>query len=239
MEIQAPARLQGLYRPKRFKIAFGGRGGAKTMSFCDALLYLAMQSKLRVLCCREFMNSIDDSVHFALSSEIRRLNMGAHYRIQTTRIIGANGSEFRYAGLRQNVSSIKSKHEYDIVWIEEAETVSQHSLDVLIPTMRKAGSEIWASYNPEDEFSPIHSYVRPHMDTLRTKGVYDDDLHHIVRINLEDNPFAPQELVDDSERMRKDNYKRWLHVYGGEVYSDYSESIIQPEWVDAAIDAHF
>jgi len=238
VKIQIPDKLTFLFLPKRFKIAFGGRGGAKTMSFADALLFLGMREKKRVLCLREFMNSIDESVHSVLKDEINRLGMSHHYSSTNTQINGVNGSTFRYAALARNLASLKSKHDIDIAWIEEAETITQKSLDVLIPTLRKAGSELWISFNPDDEFGAVYQLVKPHLDMIRRDGFYEDELQAIVRINLDDNPFAPRELLEDSARMKKGNLKKWLHIYGGEVYSDYSESIIQPEWIDAAIDAH-
>ena len=239
MKIQIPDKLSFLFRPKRFKIAYGGRGGAKTVSFSKALTFMAMRERKRVLCLREFMNSIDDSVHSALSDEISGLGMGHHYRVGATKIDAVNGSAFRYAALARNLESIKSKHKFDIAWVEEGESITQKSLDVLIPTMREAGSELWISFNPDDEFGPVYStYVKPHLDAIQSQGFYEDDLIYVVKINLEDHPFAPQELLDASRVMKRDNLKKWLHIYGGEPFSDYRHSIIQPEWVDAAIDAH-
>jgi len=238
VNIQIPSKLEFLFRPKRYKIAFGGRGGYKTVSFSKALLFLALREKKRVLCLREFMSSIDDSVHSALREETEILGMQSHYTVYNSRIEGKNGSLFRYGALSRNPESIKSKHDFDIAWIEEAETVTQKSLDILIPTIRSKGSEIWMSFNPDDEFGAVYQLVKPHMDIIRTQGFYEDENMYIVKTSLEDNPFAPEELVVDSALMKARDLKKWLHIYGGEVYSDYSQAIIQPEWVDAAIDAH-
>lgn len=239
MKIQIPDKLQFLYKPKRIKVAFGGRGGAKSVSFAKTLLFLAMREKKKILCLREFMNSIDDSVHSLLVDEITCLEMQHHYQSFKTQIDAKNGSLFKYAALTRNLSSLKSKHKFDIAWTEEAETVSQKSLDILIPTIRKDNSEIWFSFNPDDEFGAVYSaYVKPHLDDIRANGFYEDEELYVCKINLEDNPFNPQVLIDSSEKMKRENLKKWLHVYGGEVFSDYKDSIIQPEWVDAAIDAH-
>ena len=238
MKVKIPGKLEFLFKPKRFKIAFGGRGGAKTVTFSKVLPLMGLTEKKRVLCLREYMNSIDDSVHASLKEEIGNLEMDHHYNITNNKIDGVNGSAFRFASFSRNISSIKSKHDFDIAWIEEAETVTQKSLDVLIPTMRKDGSEIWFSFNPEDEFSAIWKLVKPHLKEIQSKGFYEDDIKYICKINLEDNPFAPKELLAASELLRNTNLKKWLHIYGGEVFSDYKDSIIQPEWVDASIDAH-
>lgn len=238
MKIKIPEQFQFLFKPKPFKIAFGGRGGAKTVSFAKALLFLAQREKKRVLCLREYMNSIDESVHSALEDEVSILKMKSHYTVYRNRIDGRNGSVFRYAALSRNIDSIKSKHKFDIAWVEEAETVSEASLDYLIPTIREAGAEIWISFNPKEEFGAVYQLIKPFLDPIRTYGYYEDDTYYIVKTNLSDNPFASQLLIDNAARMEKENPKKWLHIYGGEVYSDYRESIIQPEWVDAAIDAH-
>ena len=239
MEILIPSKLKFLYLPKRLKVMYSGRGGYKTVSVAKTLLFLAHREKKRVLCLREFMNSIDDSVHSTLKEEVEILNMTNHFKVTANQIEGRNGSLFRYAALARNLPSLKSKHGIDIAWIEEAETITQKSLDVLIPTIRKAGSELWFTFNPDDEFGAVYStFVKPHLDTIRKQGYYADDMLHVVKTSLEENPFAPSELLEDSARMKKDNLKKWLHIYGGEVFSDYRESIIQPEWVDAAIDAH-
>ncbi len=239
MRLKIPETLKFLCLPKRLKIAFGGRGGYKTVSFCKILLFLALREKKRVLCLREFMNSIDESVHSSLKAEVETLNMESYYRVTNSQIQGTNGSLFRYASLSRNLASLKSRHGIDIAWIEEAETITQKSLDVLFPTIRKPNSEIWMSFNPDDEFGAVfHTFVKPHLDTIRSKGYYEDEFMYIVKTSLDDNPFAPQGMLEESARMKKDDLKKWLHIYGGEVFSDYRESIIQPEWFEAAVDAH-
>jgi phage terminase large subunit len=239
VQLDLPSKFQPLFKPKRFKIYYGGRGAAKTVSFAKTLLFMAAQERKRVLCLREFMNSIEDSVHGTLKDEVATLNMGPHFEVQKTQIIGANDSLFKYAALSRNIASIKSKHAFDIAWIEEGENVSERSWETLEPTMRASGSEIWVSFNPDDEFGFIYSkFVKPYLDEIESNGFYEDESLLVVKVNLVDNPFAPQELLDSSARMKKADYKKWLHIWDGQPYGDYSDSIIQPEWVDAAIDAH-
>lgn len=148
-KVQFPAKLEFLFKPARYKVAHGGRGSAKSWGFARALLILAAQKPLRILCTREVQKSIKDSVHRLLSDQIQAMGLGHLYQVLETEIRGANGSLFVFAGLAQHtVESIKSFEGVDIVWVEEAQAVSKRSWDVLIPTIRKPGSEIWISFNP-------------------------------------------------------------------------------------------
>lgn len=240
MAVQIAGKFQFLRKPKRIKVMYGGRGGAKTISIVRTLLLMTCERPLKVLCLREFMNSIDDSVHGALVGEMSKMGVDACFDAQAKSIDSViNDSIFRYGQLSRNISSIKSKYDFDVAWVEEAETITAKSLDYLIPTFRKEGSEIWLSFNPDDEFGAAFSeYVKPHLDVINEQGYYEDDELIVVKVGLEDNPFAPQELIDASASMKIKNYKKWLHIYGGECFADYEDSIIQPEWIDAAIDAH-
>lgn len=137
-----PVKLRFLFQPARYKILYGGRGGAKSWGVARALLIQAAATPLRILCAREFQNSIVESVHHLLQAQIEATGLGSFYEIQNSVIRGGNGSEFIFAGLRNNVTKIKSFEGVDRVWVEEAQTVSKSSWDTLIPTIRKDGSEI-------------------------------------------------------------------------------------------------
>jgi phage terminase large subunit len=239
MQINFTEHFQALFRPKRYKVYFGGRGGMKTASFSKALLFYARQRPLRVLCLREFQGSIKESVHSSLSREVNELNMSDFFTVQETSIKGRNGSLFIYAGIARNPEAIKSYDDFDICWIEEAEAISERSLRIVKPTIRKEGSEIWISFNPENEFGAVYSeFVKPYIDKIRSQGFYEDSALYVTRVNLPDNPFASEVLRKESAKMKAENYKEWLHVYGGECDMNYKHSIIQPEWFEAAIDAH-
>jgi predicted phage terminase large subunit-like protein len=230
VKIKLPIKFEPLFKPKRYKIYYGGRGGAKTVSFSQALLAMGAQSPKSVLCLREFMNSIDDSVHSHLSAEINRLDLESFYQVQNNQIIGINQSVFRYAGLARNISSIKSKDHFDIAWIEEGQTITQKSLDILIPTLRKTNSELWISFNPDNEDDPVYElFILPHLDQINEKGFYEDDRLLVVKTNLSDNPFAPQTLLDESAALKESNYKKWLHIYGGECGGNYEDPIFQTD----------
>ena len=144
-----PEKLQFLFEPSRYKVLHGGRGGAKSWGVARALLIKGAASPLRILCARELQNSIVESVHHLLQTQIDALKLESFYEVQNQLIRGLNGTEFIFAGLKQNITRIKSFEAVDIVWVEEAQTVSKKSWDTLIPTIRRDNSEIWITFNPE------------------------------------------------------------------------------------------
>jgi phage terminase large subunit len=148
-KIQRHAKLRFLAEPHPYKILYGGRHGLKSWGIARQIILDAIVKPVRCLCCRETMLSIEDSVHQLLSDQIYLLGASAHFRIYKNRIEGINGSLFTYAGLRTDASHIKSYESYDRAWVEEAAQVSKHSWEILLPTIRKEGSEIWVSFNPE------------------------------------------------------------------------------------------
>lgn len=147
---QFPAKLEFLFRPMRYKVAHGGRGSGKSWGFARALLILGAQSQTRIICAREVQKSIKESVHRLLSDQIAALGLGSFYEVLETEIRGQNGTTFSFSGLASHtVESIKSFEGADICWVEEAQSVSKRSWDILTPTIRKNDSEIWVSFNPE------------------------------------------------------------------------------------------
>src|SRR5215831_7684670 len=144
-----PHAFRELFEPHRYKSFYGGRGGAKSWNFARALLIQGVRKPIRILCARETMESISESVHRLLSDQIGLLGLTSFYTVERVRIYGRNGTEITFAGLRHNVANIKSYEAVDIVWVEEAQSVSRESWNVLIPTVRKEGSEIWISFNPD------------------------------------------------------------------------------------------
>lgn len=191
MNLQLPEKLGFLLTKRcRYKGARGGRGSAKSWSFARALLVLGTTRRLRILCTREVQKSIKQSVHKLLKDQIEALGLAAFYQVLEHEIRGANGSEFSFSGLSdQTVDSIKSFEGCDIVWVEEAQSVSKRSWSVLIPTIRKDGSEIWVSFNPELETDETY-------DRFVT-NVPDDAV--IVEMNFTDNPWFPEVL--EKERL--------------------------------------
>lgn len=200
-----PRKLAFLFQPKRYKIAKGGRGGGKSWAYARALLILGAQKKLRILCAREFQNSTADSVHALLKDQADKLGLGSFYEVQQTRIIGANGTEFSFEGLRHNVTKIKSYEGVDICWVEEARTVSKSSWDTLIPTIRKPGSEIWVSFNPELEEDETYKRFIKHPPTNS----------EIATINWYDNPWFPAELQQEAKDLKARDPEAYETVWEG------------------------
>lgn len=200
-KIQFPEKLIPLLFGKaRYKIAHGGRGSAKSWSFARALLMHGVAKPLRVLCAREIQKSIKDSVHQLLSDQITEMGLEPKYDVLQTEIIGANGTRFLFCGLSDlTVDTIKSYEGIDVVWCEEAQVVSERSWKILIPTIRKEGSEIWVSFNPDLESDP--TFVR------FVKNPAPDSI--VVEMNWRDNPWFNEVL----EAERQDCLKRFPMDY--------------------------
>jgi len=186
LELDFPEKLDFLFEPSRYKILYGGRGSGKSWGVARALIAKAVQNPIRVLCARELQNSISDSVIALLADQIKSMGLEAFFDVQRTAIYGKNGSEFSFVGLKHNVTSIKSFEGVDICWVEEGQAVSKTSWETLIPTIRKPGSEIWVTFNPD-------------LDTYETykRFVVSPPNNAIVRkVNWNDNPWFPEVLKD-------------------------------------------
>lgn len=200
-----PVKLQGLFKKARYKVCLGGRGGAKSWGIARALLILGAKSPLRILCAREFQASIKDSVHKLLCDQIEALGLLPFYEITQTSIRGFNGTEFAFIGLKNNPTNIKSFEGVDICWVEEAQTVSRLSWNVLIPTIRKQGSEIWISFNPDLETDETYQrfVVKPPRDCI------------IMRINWSDNPWFPETLRLEKDALKERDPAAYNQVWEG------------------------
>lgn len=216
--INLPRKLGFLLEMHRYKVLYGGRGSAKSHSIAQALLALGSCQRLRILCAREIQRSIENSVHALLKDYIEKLGLQSFYQVLETEIIGANGTRFIFSGLAQHtVDSIKSFEGVDIVWVEEGQTVSKRSWDILIPTIRAPGSEIWVSFNPDMERD----------DTYQRFVKNRPPRSVVVKINYTDNPWFPRELEEERdycERTNPDDYANiWLgecrQVVAGAIYA--------------------
>jgi phage terminase large subunit len=200
-----PEKLACLFEPSRYKVLYGGRGGAKSWGIARALLILGAKSPLRILCAREFQTSIKDSVHKLLCDQIEALGLLGFYEITQATIRGKNGTEFAFAGLRNNISNIKSFEGVDICWCEEAQSVSRLSWNVLIPTIRKAGSSIWVSFNPELETDETYQrfVLKPPADCM------------IRKVNWSDNPWFPETLRLEKDALKERDIESYNTVWEG------------------------
>lgn len=219
--LQLPAKLAGLFQPKRYKVMHGGRGGGKSWAVAAALLVLAADRPLRVLCAREVQKSMRDSVHRLLKDTIVRLGIESFFEVLDAEIRGLNGSLILFSGLQSHtVDSIKSFEGVDIVWAEEAHGISKRSWDVLIPTIRKDGSEIWMTLNPD-------------MDTDETYQRFistPSDDTWVCEINWRDNPWFPETL--NQERLkskRSQSAVDYDHVWEGKPRTVAEGAIYQHE----------
>lgn len=213
-----PEKLQCLFAPRRTKVLYGGRGAGRSWGIARALLIIGTQRPIRVLCAREFQNSIADSVHKVLSDQIAALGLEGVYEIQAARIIGKNGTTFTFEGIKNNTSRIKSYEGIDYCWVEEAAKVSRTSWGILIPTIRKMGSEIWLSFNPElDSDYTYKRFVlnRPEGAEILGDGSWQSPDQVVMKMTWRDNPFFPPELMKELEKDRQNDYDHYLNVWEG------------------------
>jgi phage terminase large subunit len=241
--LRIPDKLQPLFSPKRYKIMYGGRGGGKSWAAAGVLLVMAAQKPLRVLCTREIQKSMRESVYRLLCDRIQDIGLGWFYTVTETEIRGQNGSLFVFSGLQDHtVESIKSYEGIDIVWVEEAQTVGRKSWTILIPTIRKRGSEIWVTLNPDMEEDDTYQ---------RFVGCPESDDLWRTEINWNDNPWFPETLELERVKCQKldpDDYpniwegkpKRTADgaIYPHEIEALYSENRIRDVPYDPILPVH-
>lgn len=207
LRLEIPAGMLPFYtQAKRHKIARGGRGSGKSWSVARILIAKGAGQPIRWLCCREVQKSIKESAHRLLADTIQSMGLGSFYDIQQTVIRGRNGTEFAFAGLQDHTSdSIKSYEGFDGAWVEEAHTVKERSANILIPTIRKPGSELWWTYNPENADDFVHEMAEA-----------DDSSTLVVTLNWRDNPWFPEELETERQRLLAINQDLYDHVWEGQ-----------------------
>lgn len=225
---QFPQKLQCLFQPEksRYRVLFGGRGGAKSWGVARALLIKGAQRQLRILCAREFQTSIRDSVHKLLCDQIIDLRLDGFYEITQSSIRGKNGTEFSFVGLKNNVANVKSYEGVDICWVEEAQTTSRLSWNILIPTIRKQGSEIWISFNPELETDETYQrfVLNPPADCIQ------------IKINWSDNPWFPDTLMLEKDALKARDLEAYNQVWEGLCRQSVDGAIFAKELQQAELD---
>lgn len=208
-----------LATPSRYKVLYGGRGSGKSWSVARTLLTLGTFRKIRILCARETQKSIADSVHKLLGDQVIEMGLSYHYEVLQSSIRGKNGTEFLFSGLR-DAASLKSYEAIDICWIEEAQAVSEHSWNMLIPTIRANNSEIWVVFNPLFENDP--TYIRFVLETPENA--------RIAKVNYNDNPWFPDVLRAEMEADKAKNYNTYLHVWEGECVIAPEGAVYNIDW---------
>ena len=226
--IKMPEKLRWVFSGKaRYRGAHGGRGSGKSFNFARMLAIYGYMKPLRILCCREIQKSIKESSMAEVKAAIESLPwLEDHYTIGENYIRGANGTEFIFAGLWRNVKTIKSMHGIDIAWVEEAEAVSEQSWRMLTPTIRKPGSEIWLTWNPEISDSATNNRFLNN----------EPSRSRIVQLNYVDNPWFTPELEDE----RRDDLRRdpdmYRHIWLGEYITRTDAQIFNKRWRVEAFD---
>lgn len=223
MKIDLPKAFEELFKPSRYKAYHGGRGSGKSHSFASALVLRGAKEPRRFLCCREIQKSIKDSSKRLIDDKIDEYGLRWFYESTETEIRGKNGTLFLFAGLRSNPESIKSMEAIDVAWVDEADKASQRSLDLLIPTIRQEGSELWFSWNPNDELDPVDQMFRgrtPPPDSV------------VRQVNYSDNPFFPSVLKQEADFDRLSDPQKYEHVWLGgyrqaEKGAYYAKQIVQ------------
>lgn len=228
LEVQVPRKLVPLLSPGRYLGAWGGRGGAKSHFFAQKLILRCYSKSTRAVCIREVQNSIRDSVRQLLIDKIKQLGLEWAFEILDAEIRGrpgtpAEGSLIVFRGMQSyNAANIKSLEAFDIAWIEEAQTLSQYSLDLLRPTIRAEGSEIWFSWNPRFKTDPVDNFLRrnPPPDAI------------VVQVNWSDNPWFPEVLRKEMQHDFENDPDKAEHVWNGAYGA--TQGAILAKWVNRA-----
>lgn len=218
--IQLPTYARELWKKHRYKVLWGGRGGARSWTVARILLLMASQQTLRILCAREIQSSIKDSVHQLLTDQIELMHLPG-FTVTDREIRHTNGSFFIFAGLRNQISKIKSFEGIDIVWVEEAERISKHSWNILIPTIRKPGSEIWVTFNPDQEQDATYQRFVMHLP----KDCFSK------KVSWQDNPWLSPELQEEKDYAYATDPDAADWVWGGNTRRFSDAQILKNKWV--------
>lgn len=206
--ISLPSKLKPFFQPSQHKVAHGGRGSGKSWGVARILIIKARAKRLRILCAREVQKSIKESVHALIGDQIAAMGFSADFEILETEIrCRSTGSTFLFSGLAQHtVESIKSFEGCDVCWVEEAQSVSGKSWDVLEPTIRKPGSEIWLTMNPQlDTDETYQRYIaNPPPGAI------------VVEMNYWDNKWFPPELEAKRQHAKASmKPEKYRHIWEG------------------------
>lgn len=220
--IRTPRKLAPLLRPARYKGLHGGRGSGKSHFFAEMLVEEAtIRPGLRAVCVREVQKSLKQSVKLLVEDKIRTMGVAHLFEVLEAEIRTPGGGVIIFQGMQNHTAdSIKSLEGFDIAWCEEAQSLSQRSLDLLRPTIRKPGSELWFSWNPNAPDDPVDALLRgpqPPSDAV------------VIEINWNDNPWLPDELRQEQEDDKRRDPDKWAHVWGGH-YSLNSEARVFRNW---------
>lgn len=221
LEIPTPRAFLPLLSPARYKGAWGGRGSGKSHFFADLLIEESYRRKVDCVCIREIQLTLNQSVKKLLELKIQERGLSGYFTVTNSQIESARGGRIIFLGMQNHTAdSIKSLEGYDIAWVEEAQSLSQRSLDLLRPTIRKEGSEIWFSWNPNFESDPVDRLLR---------GPSPPPEAIVVKANYRDNPWLPEVLKAELEYDQRRDPDKFAHVWLG-GYQQHSEARVFKNW---------
>jgi phage terminase large subunit len=226
-DIPHPFTDDFLFTPASYKVAYGGRGSAKSTSFARALIATAVSEKHLILCTREFQNSISDSVHRLLGNSINAMGLSKYFDIQKATIIcPVTGSEFIFKGLRRNAEEIKSTEGVTRCWVAEARSTSEDSWTFLDPTIRTEGAEVWVDLNPDQEDDPTYK-----------RFIINPPPGSIVRkVSWRDNPYFPKRLDELRRHMLRTDPEAYDWVWEGHCRKITEATIFRDKYTIEAFD---
>lgn len=221
LEIETAKVFLPLLKPARYKGAKGGRGAAKSHFFAELMIEENIAEKQDNVCLREIQKSLEFSVKKLLETKIEKMNAGAYFDVQDKRIFTKRGGVIIFEGLQNHTAeSIKSLEKFKRAWTEEAQTLSQRSLDILRPTIREPGSELWFSWNPNQPTDPVDVLLcgdNPPPDSV------------VVEANYYDNPWFPDVLREEMEYDKRRDPDKYAHIWLGK-YQTHSEARVFKNW---------
>lgn len=225
LSINTPRWALPLLQPSRYKAIYGGRGSGKSHFFAELLIARCLRGRTRAVCIREVQNTLKESVHQLLSMKIREHGLEGMFEILESEIRAPYGGLIIFKGMQSyNAGNIKSLEDYDIAWVEEAHLFSKRSLTTLRPTIRAEGSELWFSWNPENEDDPVDAFFRG--ETPPNEAI-------IIPVNWKDNPWFPSVLKREMAEDYAKDEELARHVWGGD-YLMVSEASYYGRWVHKA-----
>jgi len=229
LQIETPRVFLPLLKPARYKGAHGGRGSGKSHFFGEMLIEQSILKKTDAVCVREVQKSLDQSVKKLLELKIQALNAGAYFDVQDKKIHSTKGGLIIFQGMQNHTAdTIKSLEDYDVAFVEEAQTLSQRSLDLLRPTIRKPNSELWFAWNPELPTDPVDALLR---------GENPPPNSAIVEANWSDNPWFTDVLREEMEYDRRRDPEKYAHIWGGH-YQRNSEARVFKNWRIEEFEVH-
>lgn len=221
LKIKTAEVFEPLLYPSRYKGAKGGRGSGKSHFFAECIVeQMLLNPNLRVVCIREIQKSLKFSSKSVIENKIQNLGVSDYFEILSSEIKSRLGSGIIiFQGMQDHTAdSIKSLEGFDIAWVEEAQSLSKRSLELLRPTIRKQGSELWFSWNPENKTDAIDSFF----NQLKNNKASN---YALVKANFYDNPFLPKELLKEQEYDRKYNPSTYDHIWLG-GYNTRTDSLV-------------